>query len=64
MEPSEQLLLLTTALAVFVDDGRRRQRRWWVEPTAPIVVIDGGIGSLCRQWSSSMEVAAGWSQKR
>ena len=35
-----------------------------MELTAPIVGVDSGVGSLCQQWLSSMEVAVGWSQRR
>ena len=35
-----------------------------MEPMAPVVAIDGGDGSHCRQRSSLMEVAVGWSRRR
>jgi hypothetical protein len=35
-----------------------------IEPTAPIVVVDSGIGGLCQQWLSLTEAAVGWSQWR
>jgi hypothetical protein len=31
-----------------------------MEPMALIVVVDGGVGSLCQQQSSSTEAAVGW----
>ena len=31
-----------------------------MEPTAPIAVIDGSVGGLCQQRSSSTEAAVGW----
>ena len=34
-----------------------------MEPTAPIVIIDGGVGGLCQQRSSSTEAAVGWIQR-
>ena len=55
---------LTAALAVFVGDGCCQQRHQWVEPMAPIIVIDGGVGGLCRRRSSLTEVAVGWSRRR
>jgi hypothetical protein len=39
---------LTAVLVVFVDNGCHQRRQQWVEPTALIVVIDGGIVSLCQ----------------
>jgi hypothetical protein len=33
-----------------------------MEPAAPIVVVDGGIDSLCQQRSLSTEAAVGWIQ--
>jgi hypothetical protein len=56
-----QLSSLTAALAVFLNNGPRQRRQRWVETTAPIVVIGGGVGGLCQQWSSSAEAAVGWS---
>ena len=34
-----------------------------MELTAPIVVVDGGVGGLCQQRLSPTEAAVGWSQR-
>jgi hypothetical protein len=47
------------ALAVFIDNGHHQRRRRWVEPTALIIVIDGGVGGLCQQRSFLTEAAVG-----
>ncbi len=35
-----------------------------MEPTAPIIVVDGGVGGLCQRQLSSMEAVVGWSRRR
>ena len=35
-----------------------------MDPTGPIIVVDGGIGGLCQRQSSSMEAAVGLIQWR
>jgi hypothetical protein len=49
---------------VFVGNGCRLWSGSGMEPTAPIIVVDSGIGGLCQQWLSSTEAAVGWSQRR
>ena len=33
-----------------------------MEPTVPIVIVDGGVGGLCQQRLLSMEALVGWIQ--
>ena len=34
-----------------------------MEPMAPIIIVDGGVGGLCQRRSSSTEAAVGWIQR-